>query len=80
MLTLVIAIVGPLACAGLVTAGRRAGTANRVRDLGPRARWRLPSRVRVVLEAALRDADVIMEPEPAVELWAAGVLGAAAMA
>ncbi|MFI5052902.1 MAG: type II secretion system F family protein, partial [Acidimicrobiia bacterium] len=42
--------------------------------------WRLPSRVRVVLEAALRDADVIMEPEPAVELWAAGVLGASAMA
>ncbi len=57
VLTLLLAIVGPLACAGLVTAGRRAAAAGRIRALGPRARWRLPRQWRDPLARALLEAD-----------------------
>jgi tight adherence protein B len=82
MLTLVVAAVGPLAVVALVTAARRAGTAERVRSLGRTTRWRLPSRLRPRLERALADADIALEPESATELWAgalaaAGVIAAA---
>ncbi len=46
VVTLVLAIVGPLVCAALLTAGHRAAAADRVRALGPPRRWRLPARVR----------------------------------
>jgi tight adherence protein B len=82
MLTLVVAAVGPLAVVPLVTAARRAATAERVRSLGRTTRWRLPSRLRPRLERALTDADIALEPESATELWAgalaaAGVIAAA---
>ena len=73
MLTLVLAVVGPIACAGLVRAGRRAAAADRVRDLGTRSRWRIPARWRGPLSRALHDADVPWTPEQAVEHWAIGV-------
>ena len=46
MLTLVLVIVGPLTCAWLLAASRRAAVADRARSLGPRSRWRVPERVR----------------------------------
>jgi tight adherence protein B len=76
MLTLMMAVVGPLAVAALVTGARRANAAERARSLGRAARWRLPSRLRPRLERALADADIAIEPEAAVELWA-GALAAA---
>lgn len=83
MLTLVLVIVGPLTCAGLVAAGRRAAVADRVRSLGPRSRWQMPARVRTPLLVALRNADVSWTPEEAAEYWgiaiAATALPAAAM-
>ena len=50
MLTLVLVVVGPLTCAGLIAAGRRAAVADRARSLGPRSRWRVPARVRAPLD------------------------------
>jgi tight adherence protein B len=80
MTTLVLAIVGPLACAALITAGHRAATAERVRALGPQSRWRVPTRWRDPLSRALRDADVSTTPEQAVEYWAIGVVAIALLA
>ena len=80
MLTLALVVVGPLTCAGLITAGRRAAVADRARVLGPRSRWRLPSRVRVPLVSALRDADVAWTPEAAIEYWGIGVVAAGLLA
>jgi tight adherence protein B len=80
VLTLVLVIVGPLTCAGLVAAGRRAAVADRARLLGPRSRWRVPERVRVVLVVALRDADIGWSPEEAVEYWGIGVAAIALLA
>ena len=69
VLTLVLVVVGPLTCAGLIAAGRRAAVADRARSLGPRSRWRVPERLRTWLVVALRDADVPWTPEEAVEYW-----------
>lgn len=80
MLTLVLVVVGPLACAGLIAAGRRAVVADRVRSLGPRSRWRVPERVRHRLAAALHDADVGWTPEEACEYWGIGVAAVALLA
>jgi tight adherence protein B len=77
VLTLVLVVVGPLTCAGLVAAGRRAAVADRARTLGPRPRWRVPAPVRTPLVVALRDADVAWSPEEAVEYWAIGVVAIA---
>jgi tight adherence protein B len=77
VLTFLLAIGGPLVCAALVAAGRRAAAADRVRGLGPRSRWRVPKSARALLVRALGDADVALEPEQLVELWAIGVLATA---
>jgi tight adherence protein B len=77
MTTLVLSIVGPLACAGLVTAGHRAAAAERVRALGPRSRWRVPARWRHTLSRALLEADLSTTPEQAIEYWALGVVASA---
>ena len=79
-MALVVAIVGPLACAGLVTSARRAASGDRVRALAPRSRWRVPSRWRDTLARALVDADVSSTPEQAVEYWAIGVAAVALLA
>jgi len=73
VLTLVLAVAGPIACVRLVRAGSRAAAADRVRDLGSRSRWRIPARWRGPLARALHDADVPWTPEQAVEHWAIGV-------
>lgn len=77
MLTLALAVVGPLACAGLIAAGRRAVVADRARALGPRSRWRVPGPLRSRLVTALADADVSWTPEEAVEHWAIATAAAA---
>ncbi|MEX1006487.1 MAG: type II secretion system F family protein [Acidimicrobiia bacterium] len=80
MLTVVLAIGGPLACVALVKAARRAESGARAQRLTTRARWRLPPRVRGPLARALHDADVHLDPEAAFELWAVGALGVAILA
>ncbi len=82
MLSIVLAVAGPLAVAGLVAAARRATAVERTRALGRGRQWRLPTRLRGVLARALADADLTLEPEAAVELWAgttaaAGLVAAA---
>ena len=76
MLTFAVALAGPLVCAALVNGGRRAAVSDRVRTLGPRARWRIPARWRGWFVGALADADVRWEPEQAVEYWLIGTAGA----
>jgi tight adherence protein B len=76
VLTLLLAVVGPLVCAGLISAGHRATAADRVRSLGPPRRWRVPGRWRTPLARALGDADLALEPEQAVEYWAIAIVGA----
>lgn len=71
-MTLVVALVGVIASAGLVRAARRADAGGRVRPLVARARWTLPPRIRVPLQRALRDADVQVDPESAIAWWLAG--------
>jgi tight adherence protein B len=80
MRALVLVVVGPIACVTLLRAARRAESAARLRRLTPRARWRLPARVRVPLVHALADADVDLEPEAAVELWALALVAIALVA
>jgi len=70
VLTLAVAVLGLLVATALVIAARRAATADRTRALGARRRWRLPTRTRAALARALADAELTLEPEPAVELWA----------
>jgi tight adherence protein B len=77
VLTLVLAVGGPISCAALARAARRAETGARAHHLVPHARWRLPERVRVPLARTLRDADVRLEPEAAVRLWAVATLAGA---
>lgn len=71
MLTLVVGLAGPFGVAALVSAAQRANATERARRLGARERWRLPARIRARLAIALLEADVALEPEQAVELWAA---------
>jgi tight adherence protein B len=80
VLTMVVAFVGPLTCAALVIAGRRAAATNRVRGLRSSSRWRIPGRLRARLVAALGAADISTEPEQAVELWTIGVLATSIVA
>ena len=79
MLSLVVGLAGPLGVVALVAAARRAEATERARALTRSARWRLPPAVRRRLAAALVDADVDLEPEPAVELWAGAVALAAVL-
>ena len=76
MLSIVLTVAGPIAVAALVAAARRAGATERARALGRGRRWRLPTRVRPLVARALADADLALDPEPAVELWG-GAVGAA---
>jgi tight adherence protein B len=78
VLSAVLVVAGPLAVAALVAAARRAAATERTRALGRGRRWRLPARLRPRVERALADADVALEPEAAVELWA-GVTAAAGL-
>jgi tight adherence protein B len=80
VLTLVLVVVGPLTCAWLIAAGRRAAVADRARSLGSRSRWRVPERVRVRLVDALRDADVSVTPEEAVGYWGVAAVAAGSLA
>ncbi len=78
-MTVVVALVGVLAFASLVRAARRADAGGRVRPLVARARRTLPPRIRVPLQRALRDADVQLDPESAVEWWLASALALAVL-
>jgi tight adherence protein B len=69
MRALVLVFLAPIVCITLLRAARRIESAARLRTLAPRARWRLPGRVRGPLVRALADADVDLEAEAAVELW-----------
>jgi tight adherence protein B len=80
VLTLVLVVVGPLTCAWLIAAGRRAAVADRARSLGSRSRWRVPGKVRPHLVRALHDADVPWTPEQAVEHWAIATTAVALLA
>jgi tight adherence protein B len=77
-MTVRVALVGALVTAMLVRVARRADTSVRVRPLSGRARRRLPPRIRGPLQRALRDADVQVDPESAVEWWLAGALAVTA--
>ncbi|HKA92983.1 MAG TPA: type II secretion system F family protein [Acidimicrobiia bacterium] len=70
MLTLAVAVLGLLVATALMIAARRTATAERTRALGAHRRWRLHARPRAALARALADAELTLEPEPAVELWA----------
>jgi tight adherence protein B len=80
VLTVVIAIAGPLVVASLVVAARRVPAVQRARALGAESRWRLPASARTKLARALADADLALEPEQAVELWAGGAVAVAVVA
>jgi tight adherence protein B len=80
VLTLAVAVLGPLVVAALVTLARRTNATERARALGRRPRWRVPARFRPRLERALADADVRVEPEAAVEMWVGAILGAGVLA
>lgn len=80
MSTLVVAVGGVVLCAVLARAGRRAQTVARARRVRRRDAWRLPVRVRVPLGRALDAAGVDLDPESAVEAWAAALLGSVAVA
>lgn len=73
VLTAAVAVIGVTISVALVRTGRRAATGDRLRRLGPRARWRLPSRQRAWAVHALADAAIDLEPEAACELWLAGI-------
>jgi tight adherence protein B len=80
VLTLVVVVVGPLACVALARAARRAGAARRAQELDARPSWRLPSRLRVTVARALRDADIDRSPEELIELWAVATIALALVA
>jgi tight adherence protein B len=80
VLTVAVAVVGPLVVAALVAAARRAAVAERTRALGQGRRWRLPARARAKVSRALADADLAFEPEPAIEVWAGATLAAGVVA
>ena len=79
MLTLALALGGPILCAALVRAARRAESGARVQHLRSRTPRRLPTRARVPLERALRAADLDLDPETAVVVWLGGAIGAAVL-
>jgi tight adherence protein B len=72
-MTVVVAVAGSLTVALLMKAARRTHATERARELGSARRWRLPTRLRHRLERALADADLALEPEAAVELWAGAI-------
>ena len=80
MLSLVVAVVGPVGVAALVSAAQRANATERARHLGARGTWRLPARVRALVARWLVEADITLDPEQAVELWAAGTAGTGLLA
>jgi tight adherence protein B len=80
VLTVVLAITGPIVAAALVSGARRAAAAERIRALGTGRRWRLPARARAVITRALADADITLEPEAAIELWTGATVAAGVVA
>lgn len=80
MLSLAVAVIGPVGVAALVSAAQRANAVERAQHLGARGKWRLPGRVRAVVARSLLEADVALEPEQAIELWAAGAAGVGLLA
>jgi tight adherence protein B len=80
VLTIGVALLGPLVVAVLVTMARRTNATERARALGGRPRWRVPARFRARLERALTDADIGVEPEAAVEGWVAAIVGGGVLA
>jgi tight adherence protein B len=75
VLTAVVAFVGAWMIVVLLRASRRAETGTQLRRLRRPSRWQVPSRVRPLLERALEDAALQVEPEGACELWLGAVLG-----
>jgi tight adherence protein B len=80
VLSIAIAVAGPAVVAALMVAARRATAAERTRALVARRRWRLPTRARVAVGRALADADLTVEPEPAIELWVGATVATAVIA
>src|SRR5512132_1829260 len=80
MLSVALAVAGPVVAATLVAGARRAAATERARALGRDRRWRLPARVRPVVVRALADADLTVEPEAAVEVWAGATAAAGLLA
>ncbi|HYV59084.1 MAG TPA: type II secretion system F family protein [Acidimicrobiia bacterium] len=80
MLTIALAVAGPLVVAAFVAAARRAAAVERTRELGTRRRWRLPAGARSTIVRALDDAQLGLEPEAAIELWAGSTVAAAVLA
>lgn len=80
MLSIAAAVAGPLVVAALVVAARRADATERARALTRVGRWRLPPRMRSRVESALADADLAVQPEPAVELWVGATAAAGVVA
>jgi tight adherence protein B len=80
MLTLVVAIGGPVVSVLLARAARRSTASERLRRLAERRRWRLPTRARSWAVRALADADVGLDPEAACELWFGGAVAATLVA
>jgi tight adherence protein B len=79
-MTVVAAVAGSLTVAALIKAARRTRAAERARELSRARRWRLPTRLRPRLERALADADLALEPEAAVELWAGAIAASGVVA
>jgi tight adherence protein B len=80
VLTIVLGVAGPLMVAAFVVAARRAAAVERTRVLGTRRRWRLPARARSTIVRGLDDAQLGLEPEAAIELWAGSTVAAAVLA
>jgi len=80
MLSLAVAVIGPVGVAALISAAQRANAVERAQHLCVRRKWRLPARVRAVVARSLLEADVALEPEQAIELWAAGTAGVGLLA
>jgi tight adherence protein B len=80
VLTVVVAVVGTVTAVALARLARRVESGARASRLQTRAPWRVPVRVRPALVRALRDADVPVEPEVALQVWLAGVVACALFA
>jgi tight adherence protein B len=66
-------------CTVLVVAARRANGGSQVRALRRRTAWRVPEPLLARLARALHDADVDVEPEAALQMWATSIVGIGAL-
>lgn len=73
MPVVVVTVAGLVAAGVLLRAARRAETRARVRALREHRRARLPGWLRAPLVRALRDADVDVDPETALQVWVLAV-------